>query len=38
MMIKNRLLTSGLERRKTFDSRLANHFSKVLQSSQKVKR
>jgi hypothetical protein len=33
MMIKNKHLTSALERRKTFDSPLANHFSPVMQSS-----
>jgi hypothetical protein len=31
-MTKNKLLTSLLERRKTFDSPLANHFSPVIQS------
>jgi len=35
-MIKNKLLTSLLERRKTFDSPLANHFSPVRQSSQEA--
>jgi hypothetical protein len=33
MMIKNKLLTSILERRKTFDSPLANHFSPVMENS-----
>jgi hypothetical protein len=33
IMIKDKLLTSALERRKTFDSPLANHFSPVMQSS-----
>jgi phosphoribosylanthranilate isomerase len=33
-MIKNKHLTSLSERRKTFDSPLANHFSSVLQSPQ----
>jgi hypothetical protein len=33
MMIENKLLTSILERRKTFDSLLANHFSSVMQSA-----
>jgi hypothetical protein len=33
VMIKDKHLTSILERRKTFDSLLANHFSPVRQSS-----
>jgi hypothetical protein len=32
MTIKNKLLTSWMERRKTFDSPLANHLSQVMQS------
>jgi hypothetical protein len=32
MMIKNKLLTSALERRKTFDSPLVNHFLPVMQA------
>jgi hypothetical protein len=34
MMIKNKLLAFALERRKTFDSPLANHFSPVMQRSR----
>jgi len=34
IMIKNKRLTSALERRKTFDSPLANHFSSFMQGSQ----
>jgi hypothetical protein len=33
-MIKNKILTSALEGRKTFDAPLANHFSPDMQSSQ----
>jgi len=33
-MIENKLLTSALERRRTFDSPLANHFSPVMQISR----
>jgi hypothetical protein len=33
-MIHDKPLTSSLERRKTFDSPLANHFSAVMQRSQ----
>jgi hypothetical protein len=33
IMIHGKPLTSSLERRKTFDSPLANHFSAVMQSS-----
>jgi hypothetical protein len=33
-MIKNKPLSSVLERRKTFDSPLANHFSPVMQGSR----
>jgi hypothetical protein len=35
-MIHDKPLTSSLERRKTFDSPLANHFSAVMQSSRLV--
>ena len=34
IMINDRPLMSSLERRKTFDSPLANHFSAVMQNSQ----
>jgi hypothetical protein len=36
IMIKYKLLTSALERRKTFDSPLANHFLRVMQNSRKA--
>jgi len=36
-MIKNKLLTSILERQKTFDSPLANPISPVMQSSLHLK-
>jgi hypothetical protein len=32
IMIQDMPLTQSLERRKTFDSPLANHFSSVMQS------
>jgi hypothetical protein len=34
IMIKYKRLTSALERRKTFDSPLANHFSPVMKISR----
>jgi hypothetical protein len=33
-MIHDKTLTSSLERRKTFDSPLANHFSAAMQGCQ----
>jgi hypothetical protein len=37
IMIQDKPLKSSLERRKTFDSALANHFSSVMQSSLSVR-
>jgi hypothetical protein len=36
IMISDKPLTPSLERRKTFDSPLANHFSVLMQSSLNV--
>jgi hypothetical protein len=36
IMIHDEPLTSSLERRKTFDSPLANHFSAVIQNSHNL--